>query len=196
MLWNTCFTVMSWQQNKCGTSVLSMLKWRGKYTDLPCVILVKLLLSLIPSCVLCILHESGGNVLKTFLRVCYIWVFHGSLCLSCKPNWFGKEKLKIKNLFLSHFLSLSLSLFSDLHLSRAQSCSLTYLAGSPEIIAKYSWQVSDKACWCSARVLDGQICCDWGHICGCCTISCLSAILNKLLSSEQARTETVKVCSF
>lgn len=80
-------------------------------------------------------------------------------------------------------------LFSDLPLSRAQSCSLAYLVGSPEIIATYNLQISDKSCWCSARVLDG-------HICECYTISYLSALLNKLLSSEQARTETLKVCSF
>lgn len=64
-------------------------------------------------------------------------------------------------------------IFSDLHLFRAQSCSLAYLAGSPEIIANYSLEVSDKTCWCSARILDSQICCDWGHICECYTISCL-----------------------
>lgn len=71
------------------------------------------------------------------------------------------------------------------------SCSPAYLAGSPEIIAKYSRQVSDKAYRCSAGVLDGQICYDWGHICECYTMSFLSAVfilLNKL------RAETLGLC--
>lgn len=116
---------------------------------------MKLFLSLIPSCVLCTPRESGGNVLKTFLRVC-MSMFHGCLCLSW-PNCFGMEKVKISvEPFPQPILSQAL-IFSDFHLSRVQCCSLAYLAGSPEIIAKYSWQVSDKACWCSARVLDSQI---------------------------------------
>lgn len=111
-------------------------------------------------------------------------------------SWNGKVKKPLWSCFLSlplHIPGSHTFLTTALSPPGLSSCSPAYLAGSPKIIAKYSWQVSDKACWCSAGVLDGQICYDWGHIHEPYTISFLSAVfilLNKL------RTETRKVCGF
>jgi len=72
MLWNMCSTVTEGISSASVGKLYysSVLQRRRNYTDLPSVILVKLLLCLIPFCVLCIPQASEENALKIFLRVC------------------------------------------------------------------------------------------------------------------------------
>lgn len=115
-----------------------------------------------------------------------------SLCLShCKPNWFGIMEWKNEKTSVEPFPQPiipypRLPYFLTRAASRPglSSCSPAYLAGAPEIIVRYSWQVSDKACRCSAGLLDGQICYDWGYICECNTV--FFSLCN-FHSSEQAQ---------